>query len=167
MECKVRGNCTQTDVSAADIPREETFWEGVGCTNRGECVPYADVTWSSSAGRVVGALVGATRDMASGRHPMDDAVAAGLTQSAYPSDYPTKRTQNRSAMYGSEGEARNVARTKLGRNPVQVGENKWRSADGRWQYRAKPGDTSQNHVHLERLDPETGEVLTNWHLNWK
>jgi len=41
-----------------------------------------------------------------------------------------------------------------GANPVDIGDNKHRSADGMWQYRAKPVDTTQNHVHLERLDPE-------------
>jgi hypothetical protein len=49
---------------------------------------------------------------------------------------------------------------------VEVEPNKWRSADGKWQYRAKPGDVLDNHVHLEELDPNTGEVLQNLHLRW-
>jgi hypothetical protein len=54
----------------------------------------------------------------------------------------------------------------LRRNPVEVEANKWRSADGKWQYRAKDKDVLQNHVHLEELDPTTGEALQNWHLRW-
>ena len=38
------------------------------------------------------------------------------------------------SLYNSEGHARQLAREKLGKNPVNVGDNKWRSADGRWQY---------------------------------
>jgi uncharacterized protein (DUF952 family) len=53
----------------------------------------------------------------------------------------------------------------LGKNPIKVG-NKWRSADGVWQYRAKPGDVMDGHIHLERLDPSTGEVIENWHFRW-
>ncbi|QDU75859.1 hypothetical protein Pan97_29010 [Bremerella volcania] len=84
----------------------------------------------------------------------------------YPRDYQTKNTRQQSANYNSEGEARALARQKVGKNPVDVGDNKLRSQDGRWQYRAKPVDTNQNHVHLEKLDPVTGEVLENWHLNY-
>ena len=84
----------------------------------------------------------------------------------YPNDYSTKATENKSAYYNSEGEARSVARTKVGHNPVDIGDNKLRSQDGVWQYRAKPVDTNDNHVHLERLNPDTGEVITNWHLRW-
>jgi RHS repeat-associated protein len=87
-------------------------------------------------------------------------------RSGYLRDFQTKRTVQRSCTFNSEGHARQLAREKLGQNPVMVGDNKLRSVDGRWQYRAKPVDTTQNHVHLERLDPETGEVLENWHLNW-
>jgi hypothetical protein len=28
------------------------------------------------------------------------------------------------------------------------------------------GANDSPHVHLERLDPATGEVLENWHLRW-
>ncbi len=72
----------------------------------------------------------------------------------------------RSALFPSEGAARATARTAIGRNPVTVGPNKLRSINGRWQYRAKPVDTLRNHVHLERLDPVTGQVLENWHFYW-
>ena len=81
-------------------------------------------------------------------------------------DFSTKTTQNKSATFGSEREARNFARTKIGRNPFQVGLNKLRSSNGVWQYRAKPGDLAQNHIHLEKLNLKTGEVLVNWHLRW-
>jgi RHS repeat-associated protein len=90
----------------------------------------------------------------------------------YPRDRATKNTVNRSATYKSERDARSFARTVLGRKPVEVDPGKLRSADGRWQYRGKledleghgPGDSP--HVHLERLDPDTGDVLENWHLRW-
>jgi len=85
---------------------------------------------------------------------------------AMPADFASKRTLQRGAQFGTEGEARALARTKLGKDTVEVAPGKWRSADGKWQYRAKPGDVSENHVHLERLNPETGEVIENWHLNF-
>ena len=37
---------------------------------------------------------------------------------------------------------------------------------GKWQYRAKPEDVAAGHVHLDELNPETGEVLQNVHLTW-
>jgi hypothetical protein len=70
----------------------------------------------------------------------------------------------------SEGEARALARTKIGADPVEIGPGKLRSQDGTWQYRAKPSDLAGQHdakgphIHLERLDPKTGEVRDNWHL---
>lgn len=81
-------------------------------------------------------------------------------------DVATKATNNHSGMYKSEGEARAIARTKLGPDPVEISLGKWRSQDGRWQYRAKPGDVGDNHVHLEQLNPKTGEVIQNLHLRW-
>jgi RHS repeat-associated protein len=90
----------------------------------------------------------------------------------YKKDYSTNNTKNRSATYKSERDARNVARTKVGKDPVQVEPNKLRSQDGKWQYRGKPEDLAGHsskdspHIHIERLNPETGEVLENWHLRW-
>ena len=81
-------------------------------------------------------------------------------------DFQTKATKNQSATFKSERAARNFARTKVGKNPINVGNNKLRSQNGVWQYRAKPGDLAQRHIHLERLNPKTGEVLVNWHLRW-
>jgi hypothetical protein len=81
-------------------------------------------------------------------------------------DYATERTEQKSAHYESEGAARATAREKLGTDPVEIEPGKWRSQDGKWQYRAYPGDVSRNHVHLEELNPRTGEVLQNWHLRW-
>lgn len=81
-------------------------------------------------------------------------------------DYATRNTKNWSAAMKSEGDARALARQKLGANPVEVEPGKWRSADGKWQYRAKPGDVSNRHIHLEELNPQTGEVLQNVHLRW-
>ncbi len=81
-------------------------------------------------------------------------------------DFQTKNTTQKSAQFGSEREARNLARTKVGHNPVNIGDGKFRSSDGIWQYRAKPNDIAQRHIHLERLNPRIGEVLVNWHLRW-
>jgi hypothetical protein len=75
-------------------------------------------------------------------------------------------TENHFPSYHSEGEARALARQKLGSDPVEVEPNKWRSRDGKWQYRANKDDVEDNHVHLEELNPDTGEVLRNWHLSW-
>jgi Flp pilus assembly pilin Flp len=94
------------------------------------------------------------------------------TENGYVKDYSTDNTVNRSAKYASERDARSFARTQLGRDPVQVAPGKLRSQDGRWQYRGKPEDLNGHgpkdspHVHLERLNPKTGEVLENWHLRW-
>ncbi len=82
-------------------------------------------------------------------------------------DYATAETKNYSGWYKSEGEARAIARTKIGSDPIEVSPGKWRSQDGRWQYRAKPGDVADNHIHLEQLNPKTGEVRQNLHLRWQ
>jgi hypothetical protein len=81
-------------------------------------------------------------------------------------EFPTKNTKNWSAAFKSEGEARAIARQKLGKSPIEVEPGKWRSVDGKWQYRAKIGDVADRHIHLEELNPETGEVLQNVHLRW-
>jgi hypothetical protein len=67
--------------------------------------------------------------------------------------------------FQSEGEARAFARSQLGADAVEVEPGKWRSADGKWQYRAKPGDVMDNHIHFEELRPN-GEVKQNLHLRW-
>lgn len=90
----------------------------------------------------------------------------------YPEDYASKNTNNYGSKFKSEGEARALAREKLGKNPVNLGDNKLRSQNGVWQYRAKEvdlgghGGKSDPHIHLEKLDPSTGEVLENWHFYW-
>lgn len=96
------------------------------------------------------------------------AVMVGQPEMAegFAADYATAATVNESATFASEGEARALARTKLGGDAVEVAPGKWRSADGKWQYRAKPDDVSENHIHLERLNPQTGEVIYNLHLRW-
>ena len=96
-------------------------------------------------------------------YPCGRGVSCGIV---FPVDFPTKGTVNWSASFESEGEARSFARTKLGSDAVEVEPGKWRSADGKWQYRAKPGDVSENHIHLEQLNPQTGEVIQNLHLRW-
>lgn len=62
----------------------------------------------------------------------------------YLDDYATKATKNWSATFDTEAEARALARTKLGSNPVEIEPGKFRSRDGKWQYRAKPGDVADN-----------------------
>jgi hypothetical protein len=124
------------------------------------------------------ALVGAERSQAP-ESPLESAFGYGQLASdnayatrGFPRDFATRNTINRSAQYGSQGEARALARQKVGSDPVQVEPGKLRSQDGRWQYRGKPedlrghGPSDSPHIHLERLDPKTGEVLENWHLRW-
>ena len=84
----------------------------------------------------------------------------------YPRDFQTRKTVQRSAQFESEGAAKALAREKLGKKPVKIGDNKLRSQNGKWQYRAKPVDTENNHIHLERLNPRTGEIIENWHLKY-
>jgi len=86
--------------------------------------------------------------------------------SKYPRDYTTKQTKNWSYDFDTEGQARQLAREKVGRYPVDVDEGKLRSDDGKWQYRAKPVDYMNNHVHIKELDPKTGWVKRNFHLYW-
>ena len=87
-------------------------------------------------------------------------------------DFSTSETKHPSGKYASEREARAMARTKLGRNPVQIEPGKLRSQYGRWQSRGKAidleghGPMDTPHIHLEQLNPETGEVLYNLHLRW-
>ena len=96
----------------------------------------------------------------------------GPKKRSYPRDYATPDTKNLSGSHASERDARAFAKRKLGRNSVEIEPGKLRSQDGHWQCRAKqidlaghgPNDTP--HVHLEQLDPSTGEVLINWHLRW-
>ena len=81
-------------------------------------------------------------------------------------DYQTKNTQQKTVNFGSEREARNFARTKVGHNPMKTDNYKLVSQNSKWQYRAKPVDYNNAHVHLEKLNPKTGEVLINYHLKW-
>jgi hypothetical protein len=90
----------------------------------------------------------------------------GSAKEEMPEDFQSKATKLWSAIFSSEGAARAFARTKLGNNPIEYASNKLRSIDGRWQYRAKPCDFGNRHVHLEQLNPLTGEVIQNVHLRW-
>jgi len=93
-------------------------------------------------------------------------------KSGFVKDYSTKNTKNVSGQFNNEREARALAREKLGKEPIQIEPGKLRSADGKWQYRSKPEDLKGHeskdtpHIHLERLDSSTGEILENWHLRW-
>jgi hypothetical protein len=82
-------------------------------------------------------------------------------------DKRTKNTKDWSSYYRNEREARALAREKIGHNPIEVSPGKYRSQNGKWQYRAKLNDLNDKHIHLEELNPETGEVLQNYHLRWK
>jgi hypothetical protein len=117
---------------------------------------------------------GVAVNAASGVYNMAAGAArgGGGASGGYPPDRATRDTKDYSAQFNSEGEARAFARQKVGRDPVEVEPGKLRSQDGRWQYRAKPNDLlghgpgDSPHIHLEQLDPRTGEVLQNWHLRW-
>ncbi len=97
------------------------------------------------------------------------AIVAGkvAAKRSYVKDFATGKTKNFSAFFKSEREARNLARTKLGKNAIEIEPNKWRSVDGKWQYRAKPGDFYNKHIHLEEININTGEVIQNFHLRWR
>ncbi|MDT8716237.1 RHS repeat-associated core domain-containing protein [Clostridium sp. 19966] len=89
----------------------------------------------------------------------------------YPKDKKSKKAVIKTARFKNEGEARAVARTKVGKNPVKTEDYKLRSINGKSQYRAKPSDILGEHgegphIHLERLNPDTGEVEENWHFYW-
>lgn len=102
--------------------------------------------------------------------PMDPSQLLGMGRAIpgpFPRDFPGKNQVNSSGQYQSEDEARAVARTKLGRDAVEVEPGKWRSRDGVWPYRAKRGDVADGHIHLEKLTPHTGEVTENPHLRWQ
>lgn len=65
----------------------------------------------------------------------------------YPRDYQDSKTVQKEAIFRNENEARATAFRLLfgsglpgSSGPVQVAPNKWRSYNGRWQYRAKPID---------------------------
>jgi RHS repeat-associated protein len=91
----------------------------------------------------------------------------GKKSTKHAKDYADGDTQNHSAHFNNEAEARVLARQKIGTDPIEVEPNKFRSKDGKWQYRAKPGDLNDNHIHLEEIDPATGKVKQNYHLRWK
>lgn len=82
-------------------------------------------------------------------------------------DHQTSHTSQQSIKFGSEREARSFARTKVGHDPINNGKGKLVSRDYKWQYRAKPVDLMNAHMHLERLNPYNGEVIINYHLWWE
>ncbi|MGE7155982.1 RHS repeat-associated core domain-containing protein [Methylorubrum rhodesianum] len=153
---------------------------GFGLTLGAGCGPVAPVCSATgavafgSAGAAAGAnAVGRALGTTTGLlgSAIDQGIIAfnnstNTQQSEYVKDRSTRSTNNWSAKMNSERDARNLARSKVGSNPIEVEPNKWRSVDGKWQYRAKPGDVNQRHIHLEELNPRTGEVLQNLHLRW-
>lgn len=56
------------------------------------------------------------------------------TKCEWVKDFQTKKTKQFSAGFESEGHARAFAREKLGKDAVYIGDNKYRSKDGKWQY---------------------------------
>ena len=104
-------------------------------------------------------IVGFLTDLGSAQQELLRAAMSGKYSGDYPRDYQTKNTEQLNAYFGSEGEARNVARQKVGSDPVDLGDNKLRSEDGRWQYRAKPGDVEQYHVHLKNSIQRLGKCF--------
>ena len=134
-------------------------------------------------GAIIGAGVGGAAGAASGviavgmRHALLNWMSgsggggfSGGTETGpdnYPKDVPNKDTNDWSAHFDSEAEARQFVRQKIGRNPVKVEPYKFRSQNGKWQYRAKPADVADGHIHLEELDPQTGTVKQNVHCRWK
>ncbi|MDD9950631.1 MAG: hypothetical protein OXT67_03605 [Zetaproteobacteria bacterium] len=92
----------------------------------------------------------------------------------YKEDYQVKgTTTSLESWYGSEREARAIARTKMGNEPVYLEPGKMRSQDGKWQYRGQLEDllghhrNDTPHIHIERIDLNTGIVIKNLHLRWK
>ena len=54
---------------------------------------------------------------------------------------------------------------------MNIGDNKLRSQESKWQYRSKLGDLLghgkvQPHIYLEKLNPIIGKTIENWHLYW-
>jgi RHS repeat-associated protein len=145
--------------------------------NVAECITWNCVWIAIKRGVKIGAMKGVKNVLGSpeaiittiltrGRFKGRSNARNARKRTSYPRDAPDEKTVNWSAHFNSEAEARALARAKLGKNPVEVEPNKWRSADGKWQYRAKPGDVGDNHIHLEELDPATGTVKRNLHLRW-
>jgi hypothetical protein len=107
-------------------------------------------------------------DFINGKEPI---LVHNANKPVYRVDKPNQKAQNKSKDFETEIQARSYAMRKLGKNPVKPFEYKYRSYDGVWQYRAKPSDVNGEHggthVHLEKLDIKTGDVLINIHLYFK
>ena len=151
----------------------------VTCTGVGAAVgvPAAAVSVTAVAAGVSGLAISVSKtagDCVKFSENLGDMAGKSYSKSKmYPDDFQSKNTIQRSANFKTEREARALCREKLGSDPVEIGEGKLRSKNGRWQYRAKDGDITgkhsngEGHIHLEKLDPKTGEVLENWHFTWK
>jgi len=121
-----------------------------------------------AAARAVAARAAAARAVAEDASLLPPYPGAG--PGAALRDFPTKSTYNWSAWMASERDARALARRMVGSGPIEIEPGKFRSVSGKWQYRAYPGDLAGDsmgpHIHLEELDPTTGEVRQNLHLRW-
>jgi|GEM_PF-1032717 len=118
---------------------------------------------ATSAVAGVGTMAHAMSMGGSGSYSKDTKGPATLKS---PDEATRGKSNDWSSYYRNEGEARQIARQKVGKDPIEVEPYKWRSQDGKWQYRAKPGDIKDGHIHLEELDPDTSTVLQNLHLRW-
>jgi hypothetical protein len=101
----------------------------------------------------------------------EDARKEGPIAGLWPRDYRiTKITDDTSTYFRSRDEAHAFAWSQLrkasnGREPVQIEPNKWRSRDGRWQYRTSHADEDK-HFNLDRIDPDSGFVIRDNHLRF-
>jgi hypothetical protein len=120
---------------------------------------------AAGVGAAMAPLHAAAREEARANKPLESRRLDAKAVDHKP-DASTGKTAQSHSYYRSEGEARAHARKMVGRDPVKFEDNKLRSWDGRWQYRAKPVDVNQKHVHIEKLDPNTGNVISNIHLHW-
>ncbi len=100
----------------------------------------------------------------------------------YPEDVGLPRGSSRNSgdgPYDTVTDAWNAAKRRANEQSresldfVQVSEGKWRSSDNRYQIRAlwwediQPKRRPFPHVHLELLNPNTGDVLSNVHFNFR
>ena len=92
-----------------------------------------------------------------------------LGKTEYKKDFQTPNTKQMNRPAADEAEARGFANGFMNsqKQPtVNLPGNKVRSQDGKWQYRANKQDIQDKHLHIERLDPNTGRVIENYHIQW-
>lgn len=167
IECAVvDAALTAYGIGTAVVGGEITLGSG-GATAIATVPAMAVGVAAAGAGVAMAPLHAGKRDEARANQPMESRrVDAKPVE--HKEDIPLKKNHpgQSHSYYGSEGEARSEARKMIGRAPVKFDENKLRSENGRWQYRAKPSDVGVRHIHLEKIDVDTGRVISNLHLHW-